>query len=221
LSAKTRRAFTLIELLVVIAIISVLLVAVIPAVTSLSKSTGRKGAMSNLLGTIEQARTQAIRDGQPAYLVFPTFDTGSATTLDRYNYKSFAVFEDQEDPANPGTFKQKQLTAWNTLPTGVSLRSQSLQSIRNLSDATTLGLALNFSPDQSSSPKFWCIKFNTAGAIESPSNDVWLAVFEGYVNNGNEVVTGKKNNDGSPMTAESILVSRVSGRAVPTPTPTP
>ena len=64
-------AFTLLELLVVVGIISVLLVAVIPAVNSLSKSSGRKGAISNLLGAIEQARAQAIKDGRRTYVVFP------------------------------------------------------------------------------------------------------------------------------------------------------
>src|SRR5205807_7976742 len=88
-------AFTLLELLVVIAIISVLLVAVIPAVNSFSKSSGRKGAISNLLGAFEQARAEAIKSGQATYVVFPTFASGtSQTTLDRYNYKSFAIFED-------------------------------------------------------------------------------------------------------------------------------
>jgi prepilin-type N-terminal cleavage/methylation domain-containing protein len=58
------RAFTLIELLVVIAIIAILLVAVVPAVNTLSKSSGRKATASLLLGTIEQARAQALKDGR-------------------------------------------------------------------------------------------------------------------------------------------------------------
>src|SRR6188472_4764207 len=50
--------FTLIEMMVVIGIISIMLVAVIPIVSSLSKSSGRKGAVGNLLSAIEQARAQ-------------------------------------------------------------------------------------------------------------------------------------------------------------------
>jgi len=80
-------SFTLIELLVVMGIISILLVAVIPVVNSLSKSSGRKTAVSNLLGAIEQAHSQAIKDGQATYVVFPTFTSGSQATLDRYHYK--------------------------------------------------------------------------------------------------------------------------------------
>src|SRR3954452_23256826 len=80
------RSFTLIELLVVIGIISLLLVAVVPVVNSLSKSSGRKGAMSGLLGIFEQARAEAIKTGQATYVVFPTFATASQATLDKYHY---------------------------------------------------------------------------------------------------------------------------------------
>jgi hypothetical protein len=40
--------------------------------------------------------------------------------LDRYFYRSVAIFED--DLANPG--KPRQLTNWKTLPTGISIRSE-------------------------------------------------------------------------------------------------
>src|SRR5947208_2817776 len=94
-------AFSLLELLVVMAILAVLLVAIVPAVSSLSKSNARKGALSNVLGAIEQARAQAIKDGQPTYIVFATVLPGTpdTATIQRYCYKSFAIFQD--DAANP------------------------------------------------------------------------------------------------------------------------
>src|SRR6266571_1834156 len=100
--------FTLIELLVVIGIIVMALAALVPAVTSLSKSGGRRAARNSLLGGIEQARAEAIKSGQATYVVFPTFTSGTQSTLDRYNYRSYAIFED--DAANPGNVKQ--LTEW-------------------------------------------------------------------------------------------------------------
>src|SRR5438093_8880429 len=114
------RAFTLVEMLVVLGMIVILLSAMIPAVTSLSKANGRKAAMANLLGGIEQARAEAINTSQATYVVFPAFGAGTAqSTLDRYNYKSYAIFED--NAANPGSVKQ--VTPWKALPTGVALRA--------------------------------------------------------------------------------------------------
>jgi len=212
LYAVTRHAaFTLLELLVVIGIISILLVAIIPAVTSLSKSSGRKGAISNLLGAIEQARAEAIKTGQATYVVFATFTAASQTTLDRYNYKSLAIFED--DPANPGT--PKQLTKWQTLPTGVTIRSKagSSESITNLANTSTM---FTFTPESSTTASFYYIKFNANGEVEappSPPSNVTLAVFEGYVNGGTEVITSAKDTNGEPAARESITIARLTGRA--------
>ncbi len=196
-------------MLVVIAVISILLVAVIPAVNSLSKSSGRKAAASALLGVIEQARTQAIKDGQAIYLIFPTFASGtSQATLDRYHYKCYAIFED--DPANPTI--PKQLTPWKTLPTGVSMRadSGSGQSLQNLPRSTDLNPmpAITFAPDSGSTPTLYCIKFNTDGGIDDPTANFTLAVFEGYVNGTLEVPTA------NPIVTETITISRLTGRAV-------
>src|SRR5206468_5031443 len=94
-----RAGFTLLEIMVVIAIMVIVAAFMTPALTSLSKSNGRKAAMASLLGGIEQARAEAIKSGQAAYVVFPTFTSGAQSTLDRYNYKSYAIFED--DAANP------------------------------------------------------------------------------------------------------------------------
>jgi prepilin-type N-terminal cleavage/methylation domain-containing protein len=209
---RARYAFTLIELLVVIGIISVLLVAVIPVVNSLSKSGGRKAAMSNLLGAIEQAHAQAIKDGQAAYIVFPTFTDASQATLDRYQHKSYAIFED--DPAAPTV--PKQLTNWKTIPPGVALRSSGSGKLSDLPATSTLSppFTPKFGPDPSAGGVFRCIKFAATGEVESPSNNVTLTIFEGYVNGTTEVLTGPKNANGDPAASESINISRLTGRAV-------
>ena len=204
-------AFTLLELLVVIGIISILLVAIIPAVNSLSKSSGRKAAVSNLLGAIEQARAQAIKDGQATYVVFPDVLPGSpdVATIQRYAYRSYAIFED--DAATPGAVKQ--LTPWRNLPTGVSVRSSSLLNLANTISFpfTPLGAAVTGT--------FPFLKFNSNGEVDpattrNPANTtgtIQLGVFEGYVNTtGTDIDTTRST--AGPQT-DSIAVTRLTGRA--------
>src|SRR5947208_4957153 len=113
--------------MVVIGIIAIMLAVGIPAINSLSKSSGRKAALGNLLGALEQARSEAIKSGSATYLVFPDNIPGAdATMTDRYAYRGYAIFQD--DPTN--TIPQ-QLSNWRTLPTGISIRSQSLADLTN------------------------------------------------------------------------------------------
>lgn len=192
-------AFTLMELLVVCGIITILLVALVPAVNSLSKSNGRKAALNNLLGGIEQARAQALADSQATYVVFATFGSGTAQAiLDRYNYKSYAIFEDN---AAGGV---KQLTPWKTLATGVSLRSGSL--------ATLAISTFTFAP-LTTTASFPFLKFATDGSVDpsTPTSFTGFGIFEGYVNG-----SGDHNTNSSGFT-ETITVGRYSGRAEYTP----
>ena len=218
------RAFTLVEMLVVMGMIVILLSALVPAVTSLSKANGRKAAMANLLGGIEQARAEAINTSQATYVVFPTFGAGTAQgTLDRYNYKAYAIFED--NAANPGSVKQ--VTPWKALPTGVALRAAGTAALANLADPASLNPAptFSFTPDTGTTAAFRCLKFNLNGEVEAPAANVLLGVFEGYVSNGTEVVTSGKDGNGNPAAVEYIAVAQFTGRAEPadavaTPTPT-
>ena len=146
---QPRAGFTLLELLIVMGIIAIALVALVPAVTSLSKAGGRRAARDSMLGGIEQARAEAIKSGQATYVVFPTFTSGTQSTLDRYNYRSYAIFED--NAASPGNVKQ--LTDWKSFPAGVALRAAGIAALSNLADPATLAPAVTFSftPDTSAS----------------------------------------------------------------------
>ena len=199
-------AFTLLELLVVIGIISILLVAIVPAVNSLSKSSGRKAALGNLLGAFEQARAQAIKDGQATYVVFPDQLPGTpdAAMVQRYSYRSYAIFED--DAVTPGAVKQ--LTPWRSLPTGVSLRSVSLGFLAKTTPFT-------FTPMGATTfASFPFLKFNAQGEVDASSTPsvttgvIEFKVFEGYV----DASSTDKDTSSSKLT-ESIAVTRLTGRA--------
>ena len=215
-----KSAFTLIELLVVMGIIIVAFAALVPAVTSLSKSGGRRAARNALLGGIEQARAEAIRSGEATYVVFPTFTGGAQSTSDRYNYRSYAIFEVIDAATGVG----KQLTDWKSFPTGVALRAAGTAALSNLPEWHPPP-GFTFNPDTSASPVFRCFQFNSNGEVQAPAANVLLGVFEGYVNSGSEVAT-TKDGSGNPSAVEYIAVSQFTGRAVPgdaasTPTPTP
>ena len=144
--------------------------------------------------------------------MFPPFTSGAQSTLDRYNYRSYAIFED--DAANPGSVKQ--LTAWKSLSTGVALRAAGTAALSNLADPATLGVAFSFAPDPSAAP-LKCFKFNSNGEVQAPAGNVLLGIFEGYVN-GSEVAT-TKDGSGNPSAVEYLMVSQFTGRAEPTATP--
>jgi prepilin-type N-terminal cleavage/methylation domain-containing protein len=208
-------AFTLLELLVVIGIISILLVAVVPAVNSLSKSSGRKSAVKMLLGGLEQARFQAIKDGRAAYVVFAAQPvdgiTGISKTdvVDRYFYHSFAVFEDD------ASGNKVQLTPWKTFPTGVSMRTEI--SFSGANNAKWASDDFAFTPAGTQPQKFPFIKFNANGEVDLPAvggsgvSAIALSLFEGYVVGKNEKSTTKANKD------ETINLARLTGRAEYTP----
>jgi prepilin-type N-terminal cleavage/methylation domain-containing protein len=211
--------FTLLEMLVVMAMLLFLLAAIMPAVSSLSKSNGRKAALEHLIGGIEQARAQAIAHGEATYVVFPTFGNGtSPTILERYNFRSYAIFED--DPLNPGIVKQ--LTSWRTLPTGISLRSGLPRtSPPKYLDALATSVTFAFTP-LNSTANFPFLKFNTLGELDTPAADIVLGLFEGFVSNGAEKFTCANDQNGNPLASEYLMVAQHTGRAMPTtPTPTP
>ena len=192
------------ELMVVIGIIAVLLVAVLPAINSVSKSGGRKAAVGNLLGAIEQARVLAIKGGHPTYIVFPAQlpSGGDPANSERYAYRSFAIFEDDLETA--GT--TKQVTPWKTLPTGISIRTASLANLGN-------SLSFMFNPSNAAAP-FPFLKFNSNGEVDGASTPnastgpIEIKVFEGSVSAGADIATSRDRN-----LSETVSIARLTGRA--------
>jgi prepilin-type N-terminal cleavage/methylation domain-containing protein len=210
---RARCAFTLIELLVVMGIISLLLVAVIPAVNSLSKSSGRKGGISNLTTIIEQARSLALSDSRNAYVVFVAIVSppAPASVIEEYSYRAYAVFEDD----SAGTAHSIQVTKWQKLPAGLSFRNQNESSgtgtcLTSASNSATAAFAFSPTAGTITCPY---IQFDSTGSVVQPTSaaPMRLVIFEGFVRSGNEVATAK-DSTGQPVRDE-IEIGRFNGRA--------
>ena len=194
-------AFTLIEMLVVIVIISILLVAVIPAVNSLSKSSGSKAAVSNFMNTVEQARTLAITSGSPTYIVF-----ADQTTPENYRAKAYIVFQDKN-------FIPVAVSKWYFLPTGISFQP---------------GTGLLTPQDESNPPliNFLCpgtigstaiplpfIKFDPSGMVLIPTDSAKMFVkfFSGSVDSsGTSSFTDSTQKTSGNL--DQVTISRFTGR---------
>ena len=199
---RARSAFTLIELLVVIGIISILLVAVIPAVTSLTKAHGQKAAISNVMNLLEQARAMAVSTGSATYVVF-----ADQTTPENYRYKAYIAFKEDSQ-----TFAPVAVTKWYFLPTGISFQPK---------------VGLLTAPTGSAPLKFLCpgtigttavplpyIKFDANGMVAAPSdpNILFANVFAGSVDQ-NGLATFTDQNQKSTQKFDQVAVARFTGRA--------
>ena len=189
-------------------IIAILLVALIPTI-GLTKSGGRKGAVSNLLGVLEQARTLAIKDGRNAYVAFVTSGVPASLAKD-YEYRAYAIFED-----DPTGATQVQVTNWSKLPTGISFRATNSSSTTSITTPGGYSLDLPFPPAGSTAKATClCIQFGPGGEVENPSGSpLILSIFEGLVENGTELVTSAKDSSGQPAASETIQIARLTGRA--------
>ena len=209
-----RSAFSLVEILVVLAMIAVLLVALVPALKSFGGSSARKSTANILLSLIEQSRVQAIRDGRATYVVFPAAWSGSSgitdqAVLDRYFYKSAAIFEDAPD----GSGTKVQVGGWKTFPSGVSLRSEIAFPAGNAtSNAVWSADSFDFTPGLATGQQFPYMKFDQTGALVSPTayaagSPIHLRFFEGFVTGTYETATTSTNKD------EVIDIAPLTGRA--------
>jgi hypothetical protein len=183
-------------------IISVLLVAVVPAVTSLSKAHGQKAAVSNVMNLFEQARSLAVTNGTATYVVF-----ADQTTSESYRHRAYIVFKEDSQ-----TFSPVAVTKWNFLPTGISFQPS---------------VGLLTPPTATPAVKFSCpgtigttpvalpfIKFDSNGMVASPtdSNVLFVNVFAGAVD-ANGLATFTDQNQKISQKFDQIAVARFTGRA--------
>jgi len=187
--------------MVVMGIITLLLVAVVPAITSLSKAHAEKGAVSNIMNVFEQARALAVSSGTATYLVF-----ANQTTPEKYRCKAFIVFKEDSQ-----TFTPAAVTKWYFLPTGVSFQPESgLLTAPGGTPAITFLCPGTVSAAPIALP---FIKFDPSGMVASPTNPtvLFVNVFAGSVDAGGVASFTDKVQQTS-MKLDQVAVARFTGR---------
>lgn len=187
--------------MVVIGIISIMLAFVGPAVVGLTRSSGTKGAVSNVMNGLEQARSLAITSGSATYVVF-----ADQTTAETHRCRAFIVFQDRAD------FTQVAVSKWNFLPTGVAFRPNK-------------GLLTAQAPPSGAPPiQFLCpsignvalpyLKFEPTGMVVIPTdpNTLFVDIFSGFVDaGGQQTFTDKAQQTSGNY--DAIAVARFTGRS--------
>lgn len=204
-----RSAFTLLEMLVVIGIISLLLIAVIPAVNSLSKSNGSKAAVSNFMNAVEQARALAITSRSATYVVFgdETLSSTDNTSPDRYRAKAYIIFRDEN-------FVPVAVSKWYFLPAGISFLPGSSANSGLMTDKDPM---IKFSCPGSVDPApvaLPFLKFDPNGTVAFPTNPniLFVKFFSGFVSRGGQTTFTDKTQKTSQK-LDAVTVSRLTGRA--------
>lgn len=205
--SSRQSAFSLIEMLAVMAVIAVMMSLLAPAIQGFSDTAGRRGAVSVVMNTLEQARVAALESGSDVFVVFCRQSTPNEDRL--------LVLRETE----AGTGDYEQLTKWIKLPKGVLLFDPS-SGPASILDAGVGSFDRNRSPvdipDDSALPAgkgLVALKFNGSGQVASPSTGkLWLHISEGVRDSsGSEARLGNKVANSLPF--EIITMAKYTGRA--------
>jgi len=206
--------FSLLELLLVIAVMAIMMSLMLPAIAGFSSTAGRRGAVNILMSTFEQARVAALETGQTVYVGF----ADENFPVEDMRYAAFLVFRDatEEEKAANSNRKFVVLKKWTRLPKNISFKrvnsslvpasasSAQFSSLKNEMGSAYAGW----------SEKMPVIAFNSSGAVDQPSTNLCIFLYEGYFAGGQENYT--RNNDVPKSAAglfEKISLSRYTGRA--------
>ena len=184
----------------VMAVISAVLAFTLPAVNALMQSSGRRGAIDEVMAMLDRARMCAIAEGRPASLVFADDRIGA---LER-RFRAVAIFEDNADPAGLPVM----ITPWRILPTGVAFDSTQpsvfTAAPETFSDGVT---AVSFPVPNEGSLALPHLKFSPTGSVLFPANasTAGVAIAAGHPGKGKIAVSG------AGATVDRIEVSTATG----------
>lgn len=211
--ASHHAGFSLIELLAVMAILIMMMSLLLPSLSGWGSVAGRRGAVTVVMNTLEQARVAALESGQTVYFGFANENHPNPDM----RFSSFLVFRDatEEEKSGPTNPKFIVLKNWTRLPKNIAFKSQfpgnsNLSVVQSSMDVPNLNDVL---PSQSrlTAENLPVLKFNSSGAVEGNNGPIFI--YEGYFANGQDNYT--RNSDTQNSSAglfEKITISRYTGR---------
>ena len=204
--SKSLSAFTLLELLVVVVIMCVMMSLLAPAVAGMTSPVGRKGAVTIVMNTLEQARVSAIETGRETVVLFWKKNGVAGFPPDEPD--SLMILRKNE----AGSWES--IARWVKLPNGVLLDGAVATGSEILKNAvSTLAPSL---PSLAGSPdvnQLRFIQFTTSGAVKSPSTSssgLYIAFTEGQRATGSDTMAFDKQKSGGK---EVISLARYTGRS--------
>jgi prepilin-type N-terminal cleavage/methylation domain-containing protein len=203
---KKQSAFSLLELLAVTAILALLAGLLAPALQGLTSHAGRKGAVTIVMNTLEQARVSAIETGREVVVVF---------------WKKNGTDGSQPDAQDAMLILRKNnaeawepITRWINLPRGVLFHSGDKDSkilydssgLADVSETTIQSL-----PGKPAKNTLGAVHFSPTGAVQLPStsNGLRIALTEGQRRPDQALIVNKQKAGGH----EIISLARYTGRA--------
>jgi len=119
--SKSYAAFSLLELLVVVVIMCVMMSLLAPAVAGMTSPVGRKGAVTIVMNTLEQARVSAIETGRETAVLFWKKNGVAGFPPDEPD--SLIILRQNE----AGSWES--ISRWVKLPNGVLFQSENTGSL--------------------------------------------------------------------------------------------
>lgn len=198
-------AFTWVELLVVLAVICTMMSLLVPAVGSIASSNGRKGAVTIVMNTLEQARVSAIETSREVVVLFWKKNGIKGSQPDEQD----AMLVLRRDTS--GT-TWEPISRWVKLPKGVLFHGEDAQS-DILKDSSPLPSSVDTTkllgtPDKNN---LGAVQFSSSGAVQTPnsSSGLRIALTEGQRDSSGDVLVRKQKSGGY----EVISIARYTGRS--------